>query len=85
LTLNPNITFKDIRQKLDSLGWINLQTEKEKLEFLDKVCILSSGVSVTIIKYDENRILINTKPFSREPFTINRDGVNYKKIKNLLQ
>jgi len=85
LKLNPNIKFKDIRKKLDSLDLINLQTESEKIEFLDKVCFLSGGVYVTIIKYDDNNILINTRPFGKQPFTINRDRVNYKRIKTLLQ
>jgi len=67
------------------LDLINLQTESEKIEFLDKVCFLSGGVYVTIIKYDDNNILINTRPFGKQPFTINRDRVNYKRIKTLLQ
>ena len=85
LTINSNITIKEIREKLELLNWINIDIKSDSIQFLDKGSFLSGGVIVTIIKYDNNMILVNSKPMGGQPFTFYREKRNYKKIKKNLQ
>lgn len=83
LKLNSSITTNEVKQKLESFGWINLYTGKDKLEFLDKGSLFSADVTVTIILVSETELLINSRPFGKLPFTLNRDIVIYKRIRLL--
>lgn len=84
LKLDKEHNINEIDQKLSPFLWITLESGKNKRVYLDKVCLFSYGVYVTIIQLDEKTLLINTKPFGRQPFTFNRDKVNYQRIKTML-
>lgn len=81
IDLKNEINMVEIDQKLSHLSWITLVNGKNKRVYLDKVCLFSSGVYVTIIQYDEKTLLINTSPFGNQPFTFFRDKINFDKIK----
>ena len=84
LELSKEYNIKEIDQKLSTFLWITLEVGKYKRVYIDKVCLFSYGVYVTIIQIDEKTLLINTKPLGRQPFTFNRDKVNFKRIKQIL-
>lgn len=84
LELDKEYNIKEIDQRLSPFLWITLESGKNKRVYLDKVCLFSYGVYVTIIQVDEKTLLINTKPFGRQPFTFNRDKVNFKRIEKRL-
>ena len=85
LKLNKEYDIKQIDQKLSPFLWITLESGKNKRVYLDKVCLFSSGVYVFVIQIDENTILINTNPLGRQPFTFNRDKINFVKIQKALE
>jgi hypothetical protein len=85
LTVEPSITFREISDKLELLNWIIIDIKSDRIQFLDKSPFLLGGVCVTIIRYDNNKILVNSKPFGGQPFTLYREKINYKKIKQILQ
>jgi hypothetical protein len=85
LKLNSGITTNEVKQKLESFGWVNLYTGKDKLEFRDKGSLFSAGVTVTIILVRETELLINSRPFGKHPFTLNRDIVIYNRIRLLFR
>lgn len=86
LTLNTTISFDSIARKVEPLQWTTLQTNSDSLEFSTKILPLSWGEKITIIKIDERIIIINSRPLnSHQPFTINRDKVNFNKLKTILQ
>ena len=84
LELYKEYNIKEIDQRLSTFLWITLESGKNKRVYLDKVCLFSSGVYVTVIQLDEKTLLINTKPFGRQPFTFNRDKINFNRIKKRL-
>ena len=84
LELDKEYNIKEIDQRLSTFLWITLESGKNKRVYLDKVCLFSSGVYVTVIQLDEKTLLINTKPFGRQPFTFNRDKINFNRIKKRL-
>jgi hypothetical protein len=83
LKVNSNLTITDLWQKLKPLNWIILHNDPNELEFYNKGSAFSASVYVTIILLNENELLINTRP-DKQPFTINRNIANYKKIRLLL-
>jgi len=83
LNLNQKLTMTVVKQKIKTLNWIDLHKGLDKMEFLDKGGFFTGNVYITIIVLPENELLINTRP-EKQPFTINRDIVNYKKIRLLL-
>ena len=84
LELDKEYNIKEIDHRLSAFLWITLESGKNKRVYLDKVCLFSYGVYVTVIQLDEKTLLINTKPFGRQPFTFNRDKVNFQRIKQRL-
>ena len=84
IELDKDYCIVEIDKKLSHLSWIILESGKNKRVYLDKVCLFSSGVYVTIIQINEKTLLINTKPFGKQPFTFNRDKVNLQRIKKSL-
>jgi hypothetical protein len=86
MTLNPKITFDNIVNKVELLNWTTLQVNSDSLEFITKISTFSWGEKVTILKVDERSIIINSRPLSsRQPFTINRDKVNFNMLNTILQ
>jgi hypothetical protein len=85
LTIDSNVTFIEIRDKLEFMRWIILDSKVNRLIFLDKISVFSGGCYVTIIRFDDKNILVNTRPFDGQPFTFFRNNINYKKIKTILK
>ena len=50
LELDKEYNIKEIDQRLSPFLWITLESGKNKRIYLDKVCLFSYGVSVTIIQ-----------------------------------
>lgn len=84
LELPDNMTFADICDKIQSIKWTIIDKEKDVIQASTKMSLFSWGEIVTII-VENNTILINSQPFGRQPFTFNRDKVNFKKLKEALK
>ncbi len=62
-----------------NLGWtISTQTDKVIIGET-KTSWFSWGESITIV-FANKQLLFNSRPRGRQPFTLNRDKVNYKKL-----
>lgn len=85
LKLPDNISFTEIADKIQTLKWTIICKEKDVIRASTKTSIFSWGEYVTIIESCDNSILINSQPFGRQPFTFNRNKVNFKKITNALK
>ena len=68
---------------LDSLKWSILEQNKKYLIAYTYITAFSWGEEVTII-YKGDELLFNSRPTGSQPYTINRDKVNFSKFKNLL-
>ncbi len=84
LELPDNISFTDISDKIQTIKWTIIDKEKDIIRASTKISLFSWGECVTIIKGSDSFILINTQPFGRQPFTFNRDKINFKKLKDAL-
>ena len=84
LELPENISFNQISDIIQDMKWTVIGKEIDVIQLSTKISLLSWGECVTIIKADNNSILINSQPFGLQPFTFNRDKVNFKKLKNTL-
>lgn len=84
LGLPDNISFVDIPDKIQAIKWTIIDKKKDVIRASTKISLFSWGECVTIIKGSDNIILINSQPFGRQPFTFNRDKVNFKKLKDAL-
>ena len=82
IPIQPNCNL-DLKNYFNQLGWtINLSNEK-LITGSTKISLFSWGETITII-INEDFLLINSRPMGRQPFTLNRDKVNYQKLYNLL-
>jgi hypothetical protein len=74
----------DIEKCINQLGW-RLSSKNDKVVTLfTKISFFSWGETITII-LDDNQLLFNSRPQGSQPFTFNRDKVNYKKLCNTLK
>ena len=85
LILPKDITFDDIPKKVRLSKWTTVSKAKEVIEISTNITLFSWGEFITIIKLDDNSILVNSRPNGRQPFTFNRDKVNLKKLDTLLK
>jgi len=84
MQLSNNISFADIADKIQAIKWTIIGKGKDVIQVSTKISLFSWGECVTIVKGSDNHILINSQPFGRQPFTLNRDKVNFKKLKDAL-
>ena len=84
LVLPENMSFADISDKIQTLKWTIIGKGKDIIQVSTSISLFSWGERLTIIKASDKSILVNTQPFGRQPFTFNRDKVNFKKLKNAL-
>jgi hypothetical protein len=71
-------------EKISLLQWRVAAKENDTFLVESKTSLFSLGEWITIIKINENNILINSRPIGRQPFTHNRNKINYKKLVALL-
>ena len=84
LALPNNITSDNVPEKNSLLQWRVAAKENNTFLVATKTTLFSWGEWITIIKVDEKNILINSRPAGRQPFTFNRNKINYKKLEALL-
>lgn len=84
LELPKNISFDEIPIKVKSSNWTVETKTNELIEISTNFSLFSRGELMTVIKNDENSILVNSRPIGRQPFTFNRDRVNFNKLKSVL-
>ncbi len=76
----PNHACESIIEKIIyQLGWTIISKDSTEIVAITKISYFSWGELVTIL-FEKDQLLINTRARGRQPFTINRDKVNYKKI-----
>lgn len=71
-----------IDECIKELGWTVIQADNQVLKARTKVSWTSWGEIITII-FLENELLFNSRPDS-QPFTGNRDDVNFRKLFELV-
>lgn len=75
-----------LKEKLESLNWITIyESKKDMLQFLIKKPWFSGGEIVTIMKGQGDKILINTQPLGKQPFTFFSERANFRKIEQVLK
>lgn len=79
INLPDNVNQSQIESIIHQLGWIIVSTDTNEIIAESKTSFFSWGELVTIV-IDKNSLLINTRAQGRQPFTINKDNVNYKRI-----
>ncbi len=84
LILPSTFSFDDISEKAKYLEWDVVTNKSDIIECMTSISLFSWGEFVTIIKAADNSILINSRPAGLQPFTINRDKVNLKKLQKAL-
>jgi hypothetical protein len=67
-----------------SLGWRLSSKTGKVITGVTKISWLSWGEIITIVPGDKE-LLFNSRPQGRQPFTLSKDKVNYKKFCNALQ
>ena len=71
----------DFEKNFSNLGWELYSKTEKVIVGVTKISFFSWGETVTII-LDNKELLFNSRPQGRQPFTFNRDKVNYKKFCN---
>lgn len=74
-----------IGKLLQKNNWSLIRQGDGSLEFYTNSSSFSWGQKVTIIKVSREKILINTLPTGRAPFTLFKDILNYREVKKILE
>ncbi|WET02165.1 hypothetical protein [Flavobacterium sp. YJ01] len=85
LVLVKDYSTDEIGKLLQKNNWILSGNGDGILEFHTNASSFSWGQKVTIIKVSREKILINTLPAGRAPFTFFKDILNYKVVKRILE
>jgi len=85
LIITRDLSTDEIGKLLQKNKWILTSQGDGTLGFYTNSSLFSDGQKVTIIKVARQKILINTLPAERAPFTFFRDKFNYRKIKKILE
>lgn len=78
-----NLSFEEFEDIIRKSGWSIVESKNDNLILITKTSCFSWGEKITIIKYKDNKILVNSRP-ERQPITINRDKINYYKLQKLI-
>ncbi len=85
LVLTKDFSTSEIAKILTENSMSLKNHQDEIIELYTNISSFSWGEIVTIIKVSKNTILINSQPCGRNPFTLFKEGVNYNKIKKMLE
>jgi hypothetical protein len=77
----PEFEFDDYIYILELLEWRIVKIEDNYIKAKTKHSLFSWGETVTLI-FTDREILMNSRPMGSQPFTFNRDLVNYRKLKS---
>ena len=84
LFLIKDYSTDEIGKLLQKNNWVLTHQGDGILQFYRDSSSFSFGEKVTIIKVTREKILINTLPIGRAPFTFFKDILNYKEVKRIL-
>ncbi|OXA66266.1 hypothetical protein B0A67_23685 [Flavobacterium aquidurense] len=85
LILVKDYSTDEIGKLLQKNKWTLIRKGDGTLEFYTGGSSFSWGQKVTIVKVAKQKILINTLPARRAPFTFFKDILNYKEVKKILE
>ncbi|SNR29567.1 hypothetical protein [Flavobacterium sp. ov086] len=85
LIITKDLSTNEIGKLLQRNKWILTDQGDGTLSFYTNSSLFSDGQKVTIIKVAKEKILINTLPAGRAPFTFFKEKLNYEEIKKILQ
>lgn len=85
LILTKDLSTDEIGKLLQRNKWLLTSQGDGTLEFNTNSSSFSDSQKVTIIKVTKEKILINTLPAGRAPFTFFKDKLNYKEVKKILE
>jgi len=80
--IQPGFEFDDYIYILEELEWRIVKIEADYIKAKTKSSLFSWGETVTLI-FQDREILMNSRPMGSQPFTLNRDLVNYRKLKSV--
>lgn len=83
LTFKKDLSTIEIGKLLEKNGW-RLTNSNDGVVQLTTNPSLGEGQTITIIRVTKEKILINTQPNGRPPFTFFKDKLNYNKVKSIL-
>lgn len=83
INLPDSVDNFDVEDMLQELGWTIASKETNEIVARTKTSPFSWGEVVTLL-FDKSKVLVNTRPIGRQPFTINRDKANYRKLRSLI-
>ena len=69
-----NSNFDELKNYIGKSGWLLGKNKKDNLILYTKTSCFSWGEKITIIKYNDQYILVNSRP-EKQPITINRDKI----------
>lgn len=84
LIFSGDLSTSEIAKKLTKNGWSFQNQQDNVLKFYTSISLDSWGEIVTIIKVSPNKLLINSQPSGRSPFTF-KSKINFDKIKIALE
>ncbi len=76
--------FEEFKAIIRKCSWSLVENKSESLVLLTETSWFSWGEKITIIKYNDKKILVNSRPYG-QPITINRDKINYNKLEKLIK
>lgn len=83
LVFKNDLSTIEIAKLLEKSGWI-LTNWSDGVVRLRTNNSLDANQTITIIKVTKEKILINTQPNGRPPFTFFKDVMNYNQVKKVL-
>ena len=86
MTLGNSLEFENLNNKIKPLNWTLIEEDADSVVFSTESSAFSWGETVSIVKLNDKKILINTRPFGdTQPFTLKQDKVNYKKLSGIIK
>jgi membrane-bound ClpP family serine protease len=84
LILPNNVSFNDIPKKIEPSKWTIISKEEDVIRISTNISCFSWGEHITIISIGNNSILVNIRSV-KQPLTINRDKINFRKLEKYLK
>ena len=83
IDLPHNMNKFVVENMLQRLGWTIASNEENEIVATTKTSSFSWGEIVTLL-FDNNKVLLNSRPVGMQPFTIYRDKINYRKLLTMI-
>jgi hypothetical protein len=83
--MSKKMSTQEIITALEKNGWKLQEQNNDVIKLSTKSSGFSWGEIVTIIRFKENYLYINTRPSGRNSFTFFKDKINFNIVKNVIE